>query len=257
MDIVVLKCGGSVLEELSEDFFAGLKQLVENGRFPVIVHGGGPAINRMLDLYEVEASFRGGLRVTCEKTMEIVEMVLSGQTNRRLCSMLSKHGFNPIGINGSDGSCLKGDFLNKSALGYVGEITSVNTGLIEMMLRSGYIPVITPIASANDGSKLNVNGDYAAAAIANALKAERCAFVTNVEGIIINGTIKSDITEQEIEGSIADGDISGGMIPKVKSALAAAHAGVEKVMIISGKKQFFKNSNWQGTVIATREKVVR
>lgn len=257
MDIVVLKCGGSVLEELKDDFFGSLRELIENGHYPVIVHGGGPAINRMLDFFEVEASFRDGLRVTCEKTMEIVELVLAGEVNRKLCALLAKHGFRPIGLNGSDGACLEGDFIDQSALGYVGEISSVNAGLIKMLLENGYIPVITPIATAKDGSKLNVNGDYAAASIAKALNADRCAFVTNVDGIMVNGKIKAEMTDQEIEASIGDGNIYGGMIPKVKSALAAMHAGIQKVMIISGKKQFYKNNSWQGTAIAAKERVLK
>ncbi|WP_423409694.1 acetylglutamate kinase [Heyndrickxia sp. MSNUG] len=257
MRIIVIKCGGSVLDELTDDFFSSLRELMENGFSPVIVHGGGPAINSMLDLFGITAQFKDGLRVTCEKTMGIVEMVLSGQTNRQLCGMLIKNGFNALGINGSDGDCLQGDYLDKNALGYVGTISEVNNELIMMTIENGYIPVITPIASAKDGFKLNINGDYAAASIAKVLKAERCAFVTNVEGILIEGEIVSDVTEQEVEDYIADGQIYGGMVPKVMSALSAMAAGVEKVMIISGKKQFYKNSSWHGTSIAAKERVLK
>ncbi|WP_335376734.1 acetylglutamate kinase [Bacillus sp. JJ1122] len=256
MRIIVIKCGGSVLDELTDDFFSSLRELMENGFSPVIVHGGGPAINSMLDLFGITAQFKDGLRVTCEKTMGIVEMVLSGQTNRQLCGMLIKNGFNALGINGSDGDCLQGDYLDKNALGYVGTISEVNNELIMMTIENGYIPVITPIAAAKDGFKLNINGDYAAASIAKVLKAERCAFVTNVEGILIEGEIVSDVTEQEVEGYIADGQIYGGMVPKVMSALSAMAAGVEKVMIISGKKQFYKNNSWHGTSIAAKERVL-
>jgi acetylglutamate kinase len=257
LKIIVLKCGGSVLEELNDDFFNSLRELKENGNYPVIVHGGGPAINSMLDLYEIPANFKDGLRVTCEKTMGIVEMVLSGQTNRQLCGMLLKHGFNALGINGSDGLCLQADYIDKSKLGYVGTINKVNTDLIMMTIENGYIPVITPIAAAKDGFKLNINGDYAAASIAKALNAERCAFVTNVDGILINGEIVSEMTDREINTHISNGNIYGGMIPKVKSALTATAAGVEIVMIISGKKQFYKNNCWQGTAIAAKERVLK
>ncbi len=255
METVVIKCGGSVLEDLNDNFFNSLRELKEAGLYPVIVHGGGPAINSMLDLYEIPAEFKNGLRVTCEKTMEIVEMVLSGQTNRKLCSMLMKRDFNALGINGSDGLCLQADFIDKQSLGYVGNITHVNNDLIMLAVNNGYIPVITPIGIAEDGSKLNINGDYAAASIAKALKAERCAFVTNVDGILINGELVSEITDSEIENYITEGSIYGGMVPKVKSALSATAAGVDTVMIISGKKQFYKNNCWHGTAIAAKEEV--
>ena len=255
LETVVIKCGGSVLEDLNDNFFNSLKELIEDGYYPVIVHGGGPAINSMLDLFQIEPKFKDGLRVTCEKTMEIVEMVLSGQTNRQLCSMLMKHGFNALGINGSDSRCLQAEYIDKQGLGYVGEITQVNTDLIMLAFQNNFIPVITPIGITEDGSKLNINGDYAAASIAKALMAERCAFVTNVEGILINGELASELTGSQIESYIADGSIYGGMVPKVESALSATDAGVGSVMIISGKKPFYKNNCWHGTAIAAKEEV--
>ncbi|MCM3573176.1 acetylglutamate kinase [Mesobacillus subterraneus] len=255
METVVIKCGGSVLEELNDDFFNSLKELMEDGFYPVIVHGGGPAINYMLDIYEIPAVFKNGLRVTCEKTIGIVEMVLSGQTNRQLCSMLMKQDFNALGINGSDGLCLQAEYIDKQSLGYVGAIIQVNTDLIMLALQNGYIPVITPIGIAKDGSKLNINGDYAAASIAKALKAERCAFVTNVDGVLIDGKLVTEMTDSQIESYISDGSIYGGMVPKVKSALTATAAGVDTVMIISGKKRFYKNNCWHGTAIAAKEEV--
>ncbi|HAQ08094.1 MAG TPA: acetylglutamate kinase [Bacillus bacterium] len=257
MNIVVIKCGGSVLDELTEGFFTSIGELQESGVYPVIVHGGGPAINTVLEVYNIPAKFENGLRVTCEKTMEIVEMVLSGQTNRQLCEMLNKHGFNAIGLNGSDGACLQADYINKSLLGHVGEITAVNPELIMMAIRNNFLPVITPIAVSKDGKKLNVNGDYAAAAIAEALHAAHCAFVTNVDGILIDGKLIREVTDKEIDRYISDGSIYGGMVPKVKSALGAMSAGVEKVMIISGKNQFFKNNSWQGTAIGVKERMLK
>ncbi|WP_079508074.1 acetylglutamate kinase [Mesobacillus jeotgali] len=257
METVVIKCGGSVMEELNDSFFESLKEIMKDGYFPVIVHGGGPAINSMLDLYNIAADFKDGLRVTCEKTMGIVELVLSGQTNRQLCSMFIKQGLKVLGINGSDGSCLQADYIDKQGLGYVGTINTVNTDLIMMAVQNGYIPVITPIGIAEDGCKLNINGDYAAASVAKALKAERCAFVTNVDGILVNGELISEVNERQIKGYISDGSIYGGMIPKVNSALSATAAGIEKVMIISGKKPFYKNNCWYGTAIAAEEGVLK
>lgn len=257
METVVIKCGGSVLEDLNDNFFHSLKELIQDGVYPVIVHGGGPAINSMLEFYKIETKFKEGLRVTCEKAFEIVEMVLSGQTNRQLCSMLMMNDFNALGINGSDGRCLQAEFIDKQDLGFVGTITHVNTDLIMLAINNGYIPVITPIGITEDGSKLNINGDYAAASIAKALKAERCAFVTNVDGILINGELVSEMTDSQIENYITDGSIYGGMVPKVKSALSATKAGVDTVMIISGKRQFFKNNCWHGTAISAKEGVYK
>lgn len=257
MKIVVIKCGGSVLDELSDDFFESLGELMTNGYLPVFVHGGGPAINTMLEVYKIPASFENGLRVTCSKTMDIVEMVLSGQANRQLCTKLIEHGFNAIGLNGSDGGCLKANYLNQSLLGLVGEVSEVNTGMIMMALENNFIPVITPIALSDDYSKLNVNGDYAAAAIAKALAAERCVFVTDVEGIVINGEVIVEADDRKINQYITDGSIYGGMIPKVNSALTAVASGVEKGMIISGKRPFFKNNCWHGTVIARKVGLVK
>lgn len=254
---IVIKCGGSVLEELTDDFFNSLKELMESGYDPVIVHGGGPAINHMLDQNQIPAHFINGLRVTCEDTMKIVEMVLSGQTNRQLCGMLGKRGFNALGINGSDASFLQAAYIDQEKLGYVGTITNVNTDLIMMLIGQGYIPVITPIAASADGCILNINGDYAAASIAKAINAERCAFVTNVEGILIDGQLKNEVTDQEINRYIAEGSIYGGMIPKVKSALYAVGAGVQSAMIISGMKEFYKNCSWHGTVIAAEERMLK
>lgn len=257
MKNVVIKCGGSVLDELTDDFFDSLTDLMENGYHPVIVHGGGPAITKLLDLYKIPTRFEDGLRVTCERTMEVAEMVLSGQTNRQLCGMLSRKGFNALGINGSDGGCLQGTYLDQDNLGFVGTVTNVRTELIFMAINHGYIPVITPIAAAEDGGRLNINGDYAAAAIAKALKAERCSFVTNVDGILIDGEMISQLTDQDVEGYIADGNIYGGMVPKVKSALAAISAGVDTVMIMSGKKRFYKQGSWLGTSIAAAERITK
>ncbi|RSD29376.1 acetylglutamate kinase [Mesobacillus subterraneus] len=257
MKTVVIKCGGSVLEELSEQFFTSLQELMDDGYSPVIVHGGGPAINKMLDLYGIPAQFVDGLRVTCEKTMEVVEMVLSGKTNRQLCSLMKNNGFLSLGINGSDGLCLQAEYIDKQKLGYVGEIRDVNTRLIGMVIENGYIPVITPIGIAEDGSRLNINGDYAAASIAKAMKAGHCAFVTNVDGILIGGKLISELNESEAENHISDGSIHGGMVPKVQSALSAAAAGAGKVMIISGKKPFYKNNSWHGTAIVAAEGELR
>lgn len=259
MKTIVLKCGGSVLDELSPAFFDGLRSLMEDGYMPVLVHGGGPAINSMLGLYQIPSKFHNGLRVTCEKTMEVVEMVLSGQTNRQLVRLLECNDLPAIGLNGSDGKCLQAEYINKEELGYVGQITKVNNRMIEKLLEDRLIPVITPIAASFDGSgsRMNVNADYAAAAVAKALNAERCLFVTNVDGILVENQLVKEATESDIKTYIADGHIYGGMIPKVESALSVLGNGIEKVMIVSGKKAFYQSGAWAGTAITSKERVLK
>jgi len=257
MKIVVIKCGGSVLDELSSGFFTSLDELQKQGYHLVFVHGGGPDINDMLALYNVKPEFRNGLRKTGLDTLKVVEMTLSGQTNRKLVSILEDHHFNAIGINGSDGKLLNATFINREELGFVGEITNVKVDLLNILLKENYIPVVTPIGISEDGEKLNINADYAAAAVAKALGAEQCLFVTNVDGVLIEGSLAPCLTENEINTYIENGEISGGMIPKVQSALAAVEKGVESVMIVSGKNPFYSNQGWYGTSISKKEPMIK
>lgn len=252
---IVIKCGGSVLDDLSTEFFSGIHALIQEGFHPVIVHGGGPAINAMLTVHNIPSKFHKGMRVTCEKTMEVVEMVLSGQTNRQLVHLLDINRLQAFGLNGSDGKCLQAELIEEKELGLVGQINRVNVSAIYMLLDQGYIPVITPVAVTEDGRKVNVNADYAAASIASALQSERCVFVTNVDGVIINGTIAKQLSVGEIQGLIESGDISGGMIPKVDSSVSAVNQGLEKVMIVSGKASFYSKGSWQGTTILQEEEI--
>lgn len=257
MKKVLIKCGGSTLDDLSAEFFSSLLELKKQGYAIIIVHGGGPDINKMLTRLHVEPEYDNGLRKTNEQALNVVEMVLSGQTNRKLVDKLTKNGLSSIGLNGSDAGLLEGDFVDKERLGLVGEITSVNINLIDMFLEKGLIPVITPIAIRSDGIKLNVNADYAAAAVANALKVEHCLFVTDVEGIMIDGQVKESISITDINQYIENGDIYGGMIPKVNSAVAAIKKGIESVRIVAGTKQFFHHNKWHGTKIYEKECVAK
>lgn len=257
MKIVVVKCGGSILNELSPEFFSSLKRLVNEGYKPICVHGGGPDINQMLELYNIHSTFHNGLRQTDGKTMRIVETALSGITNRRLVEELAAYGLNAIGLSGSDGLCFQGTFINEEELGFVGEITNVKSEIIELLIGAGFIPVITPIAVTEDGTKLNVNADYAAAALAEALNAEQCLFVTNVEGIIIDGGIIPEVSGKEAAEFIQSGKIYGGMIPKVESALAVVEAGLESVRIVSGSRPFYEDGKWLGTKIGENERVLQ
>lgn len=255
MKYIVIKCGGSVLDELTSSFFTSLSELGSLGYKLVFVHGGGPDINEMLELFQVKPLFVNGLRKTDEQTMKIVEMILSGQTNRKLVGMLQQYSLSPIGINGSDANCLQADYINREELGFVGEISKVNTEFLELAVNGNYIPVITPIGMTENGQKLNINADYAAAEVAKALHAEQCLFVTNVDGVFIEGSLASSLSKQEVNTYIAKGEISGGMIPKVQSALNAVEKGVDSVMIVSGKRAFFENGKWSGTRLYQKEPI--
>lgn len=253
MKKIVIKCGGSILDELTSEFFSSLKHLQEHGYQLIFVHGGGPDINKMLSMYQVEPEFYNGLRKTTAKTLEVVELVLSGQTNRKLVQKLTENGFQAIGLNGSDGGCLQADFIDQESLGFVGEVTEVNDKLITILLQEGLIPVVTPIAVNKSGQKLNINADYAAAAVANAVGAEQCIFVTDVAGIMVDGKVVDQVEKQEVEQYIEEGTIYGGMIPKVTSALSALDKGLSSVMIVSGKSTFFNGEEWNGTKIIGKE----
>jgi len=253
MKKIVIKCGGSILDKLNSEFFASLKNLQQHGYELIFVHGGGPDINKMLSMYKVKPEFYNGLRKTTQKTLEVVELVLSGQTNRKLVQKLTENGFQAIGLNGSDGGCLQAEVIDERSLGFVGEITAVKDRLITILLQEGLIPVVTPIAVNEDGQKLNINADYAAAAVANAVGAEQCIFVTDVEGIMVDGKMIGQLEKKEVEQYIENGTIYGGMIPKVTSCLSALDKGLSSVMIVSGKALFFNGEEWKGTKIIGKE----
>lgn len=257
MKRILIKCGGSVIDELTSEFFQSLHHLKKKGYELIFVHGGGPDINKMLELYNVKPKYHNGLRKTTKETLEVVEMVLSGQTNRKLVQLLIENGFNTMGLNGSDGSCLQAEFVNQEELGFVGEIINVNKQPIKMLLDNEYVPVMTPIGVTKEGIKLNINADYAAAAVASVLQVEHCLFITDVEGILINGEVAPLLDKDEVIGYIENGEITGGMIPKVNSALAAIEKGLSSVMIVSGKKSFFDGENWKGTKISGKEGILK
>ncbi len=253
MGKIVIKCGGSILDELTTDFFDSLKNLQKLGNQLLFVHGGGPDINNMLAMYEVEPEFHNGLRKTTKQTLEIAELVLSGLTNRKLVQKLTENGFQALGINGSDADCLQAEYIDQESLGYVGEITEVNNRIIDNLMKEKIVPVLTPIAIHASGQKLNVNADYAAAAVAQSVGAEQCIFVTDVEGIIVNNEVVHSLTKKQVEGFIEDGTIYGGMIPKVTSAMSALEKGMSSVMIVSGKSTFYDGTEWKGTKIIGKE----
>jgi acetylglutamate kinase len=237
--IIVLKCGGSTMEQLPDTFFAAIAELQRKGQPLVIVHGGGPAITSLLSSLQIPAQFVDGMRVTCGQTIRVVEMVLGGSINKQLVRRILQAGGKAWGVSGVDGGLLMASQTHRP-LGLVGEIEHVETSIIQTMLREGYIPVIAPLAVSDDGKTCyNVNADVAAGAIAAALQAEKLLMITDVPGILETNaqgekTLLAETNPAQIETMIAAGVIYGGMIPKVNAALDALNQGVKEVVICRG-----------------------
>ncbi|HET7658152.1 MAG TPA: acetylglutamate kinase [Bacillales bacterium] len=253
--IVVLKCGGSTVNKLTEDFFKSVKVLKHSGYTPVIVHGGGPEIKRMLTLLNVESEFVDGLRKTDEQVMEIVEMVLCGKVNKMLVRSLIGAGVDALGVSGMDNRLIEAVPLDESRLGLVGKVASVNTALLSDWLESGIVPVIAPVGLSTSGKCYNINADTAAGAVARALRAEKLFFVTDVPGILKDGEKLENVSEEEVRELIKDGTIYGGMIPKVEAALDSLQGSLSEVVITKADHALMKNGKTTGTIIQRREKV--
>ena len=205
------------------------------GICPVVVHGGGPEINQWLDKLGIESSFVEGQRVTTPQAMEVIEMVLTGKVNKSLVHYINLGGGRAVGLSGKDAGLIQAKRYEKKDLGLVGEITRINPEILIQFEQNGYIPVISTVGYHPDGTSLNINADVAAAQIAIALKAEKLIMLSNVEGILdTNKSIIKQIVASEIKHHIEVGTISGGMIPKVNSALSAIEGGVRQVHVISG-----------------------
>lgn len=239
MNYIVIKCGGSVLENLPKSFYDDVVSLHQSGEWtPIIVHGGGPLITQLLKQLNVETTFVKGLRVTNHQVLDVVEMVLSGAVNKQIVRRLIEAGGNACGISGVDGSLLQAKPTEDSkTLGYVGEVVAVNNKLIEEIIHQGYIPVISPLGIGKDGQRYNINGDVAASAIAKSLEANLC-FISDIPGILVekNGQ-KSKLckaSKSDVEELIANGTIYGGMIPKVKAAIDGLVHSIPEVGIING-----------------------
>ena len=234
--LLVIKLGGSTLEH-QRDVLQDIILLRSLGAFPVLVHGGGPYINAWLEKLNIPARFENGLRVTDARTLDIVRMVLLGQVNSELVLMATQMGGRAIGLSGTDGGMVQAKILNQR-LGFVGEIESVDPTLVQSLLDQGYIPVIAPLGQGPGGSCLNINADLVAAHLAGALKAEKLIFLSNVAGICRQGgSLISELTETEARQLIADGIISGGMIPKVAACLDALST-VSCVHIVDGGEPY-------------------
>ena len=231
---LVIKLGGSTLEH-QRHVLQDIIWLHALGVHPVLVHGGGPYINRWLDKLNIPTRFENGIRVTDAQTLDVVRMVLLGEVNQGLILMASQMGGKAIGLSGTDGLMVKAHVVDEK-LGFVGEIDTVDPTPIEAILREGYITIIAPLSSGPEGTCLNVNADLVAAHIAGALNAEKLIFLSNVVGICgADGSLIPEISEIEAKRLIEEGIISGGMIPKVSACLDAL-ALVPRVHIVDGRE---------------------
>ena len=248
----VVKYGGHAMvdESLKESFARDVCLLRLIGIRIVVVHGGGPQINQMLERVGIRSTFSGGLRVTDDDTMDVVEMVLGGGVNQEIVGLICQHGGRAIGLSGRDDRFLTARRLERVPakdehgtpilvdLGRVGDVVHVETGVVEQLCASGFIPVIAPIGVDDEGRSLNVNADTAAGAVAGALHASKLVLMTDVEGIKTGaGEFLRSIDAVEAEEMIAGGVITGGMIPKVRCALEAVRTGVEQVHVIDGRRR--------------------
>lgn len=229
---MVIKLGGSTLEGLNDDFFDNFKKLQESGVELIITHGGGPAINRELAARDIESHTLNGIRVTSEAAMDVVQSTLIGNVNPALVHELTTAGIAAVGLNGFDGQLLVADFLDKDIYGFVGEIKSVNTSLLEALIAAGIVPVIACVGANLEGQALNINGDTVASEVALAVGAESLLLVTDVSGIRIQGDYQTEVTPSLITQWIEEGHIYGGMIPKVQGALDCLNAGIPSVQIV-------------------------
>ena len=246
--VFVIKYGGHAMVEphLRDGFARDIALLKFVGIHPVVVHGGGPQIDETLASMGVVSERIDGLRVTDQRTMDVVEMVLGGKVNQEIVTLVCNHGGRAVGLSGKDDGFLrairvesmrtkKGAWVDP---GRVGAMHHVKTEIIERLLGAGFIPVIAPVAVDDKGGALNVNADFVAAAVAGALAAEKLVLMTDIAGVKgKDGTLLASLTKAEVAAMEADGTISGGMIPKVRCALDAIDAGVGKVHVIDGRTE--------------------
>jgi acetylglutamate kinase len=246
----VIKYGGHAMgdAELAQIFARDIVLLKQVGIHPVVVHGGGPQIGRMLERMKIKSEFVDGLRVTDHSTVEIVEMVLSGSINKEIVAAISTAGGTAIGLSGKDGNLIRARKLNRIRrdsdshiekvldLGFVGEPTEINNAMLLRLEQSGMIPVIAPIGAGEAGETFNINADTVAGAVAAAAQATRLLLLTDVTGVLDkDGALIPELTLDQVRRLMADGTISGGMIPKLETCIAAIEGGVEAAVILDGR----------------------
>lgn len=244
---VVIKYGGNAMTEdgLKRGFARDVVLMKLVGIHPVVVHGGGPQIGRLLERIGKESAFVQGMRVTDRETMDVVEMVLGGQVNKDIVNLINRHGGKAVGITGQDGGFIRATKLLMPSkdnpdemldIGQVGEITSIDPSIIEFLDKGDFIPVVAPIGVGPEGETYNINADVVAGKLAEILKAEKLILLTNTPGVLDKaGNLLTGLTPKQIDELFADGTLSGGMLPKISSALDAARSGVRSVHIIDGR----------------------
>ena len=235
----VIKCGGSTLAALPESFYADMRKLQQDGIIPVIVHGGGPAINDTLQRLGIESSFVNGLRKTSAEVLQVVEMVLGGRINKEIVRKIQASGAKAVGLSGIDGQLLQARPVHNSyEIGFVGQVTGVNAELVQAIVDLGFTPIIAPLGVDEQGQSYNINADTAAGAVASHIGAERLIVVTDVPGIMRTSDgvkwVLPVVTVAEIEAMIISGEIYGGMIPKVRAAIDCIQGQVGQVVIVDG-----------------------
>jgi len=241
----VIKFGGNAMvdAELFESFARDVVLMKLVGMNPIIVHGGGPQIGQLLDRLAIQSEFIEGMRVTDEPTMDVVEMVLGASVNKEIVDSIHRNGGRAVGLTGKDGELLRAKKLQLTAaseeqpdIGQVGEVTSVDTRVLQMLGDIDFIPVIAPIAGGEDGKTYNINADLVAGKIAEVLNAEKLMLLTNVPGLLDEqGEVLTGLATEEVSRLIAEGVIAGGMLPKIRCALDAVKSGVTSAHIIDGR----------------------
>jgi len=243
---IVVKYGGNAMTDpqLQDSFASDVVLLKLVGMNPVVVHGGGPQINELLKKVGKQGEFVQGMRVTDEETMDVVEMAL-GKVNKDIVNLINKHGGKAVGLTGQDGAFIRAEKLLLESIdepgkmldiGLVGEISKIDPSIITFLDSGDFIPVIAPIGVAPDGETLNINADLVAGKLAEVLHAEKLVLLTNTPGVLDkDGNLLTGLTPKQIDEMIADGTLSGGMLPKINSALDAARGGVKSVHIIDGR----------------------
>ena len=244
---MVIKYGGNAMTDpaLQADFAEDVVLLKLVGMNPVVVHGGGPQIETALNRLGKKGEFIQGMRVTDAETMEVVEWVLAGEVQQDIVGLINQAGGKAVGLTGRDGGLIRAQKLkmvdntdpSKTVdVGQVGEIVSIDPGVVKALQDDAFIPVISPIGFGDDNESYNINADVVAGKLATVLKAEKLLLLTNISGVLDkSGTLLTDLTAREIDGLFADGTISGGMLPKIEGALDAAKSGVNAVHIIDGR----------------------
>ncbi|MDA8985724.1 acetylglutamate kinase [Luminiphilus sp.] len=241
----VIKFGGNAMTdpELHESFARDVVLMKLVGMNPVVVHGGGPQIGQLLERLNIETEFVDGMRVTDERTMNVVEMVLGASVNKEIVDSIHRNGGRAIGITGKDGQLIQAQKLSgqwgangQPDIGQVGEVSSIDTDLLSVLRESDYIPIIAPIAGGPDGQTYNINADLVAGKLAEVLQAEKLILLTNVSGLLdAAGKTLTGLSTEQVQELIASGVIHSGMLPKIQCALSAVHNGVASAHIIDGR----------------------